>query len=232
MAEESRISAATDAGPENSGKADAEQAVEKISGDMTAELKKKSQTESTDLMRNKAIQGKSFFGRKKPDKNIGEIEKEIGEIRAVAQEYKDMLLRLQAEFENSYKREERERREFALFAGAKTVMDFLPMMDSIEEGEKQAGKSGNNEMKTGFEILARQFALILEKNGVKRIDAIGKKFDHSLHEAILTGNEEGKVDGLVLEELHKGYTMNGKVLRPAKVKINRIEQHGGDKSKN
>jgi len=157
-----------------------------------------------------------------------QYEKQIGELKKIADDYKDTLQRLQAEFENAAKRIEREKEDFRKFAGAKSIEDFLPLVDSVEQGLRQAAKSGNEEMKKGFEVLRAQFIKTLERNGVRRIETVGKKFDHTLHEVLMTGKDESKQDEEILEELGKGYTLNGKVLRPAKVKVNKKsgEIHG------
>ncbi len=156
----------------------------------------------------------------KPDEGC---EKRIAELRAAAEGHKETLQRLQAEFENASKRAERERAEFVKFASAKTIQGFLPVIDSMEEAIKQAEKSGNKEMKEGVATIMKQMMKALEGNGVRRIEALGKKFDHSLHEVLLAGKDDAKGDDAVLEELQKGYTINGVVLRPAKVKVNRKE---------
>ena len=157
------------------------------------------------------------------DAHKNDYEGQIEELKARAADYKETLQRLQAEFENAGKRLEREKDEFRKFVGAKSVEGFLPLVDSVEEGIKQAAKSGNEEMRKGFEALKAQFAGALDANGVKQIETIGRKFDHALHEALMTGNEGAKGDEEILEEFRKGYTINGRILRPAKVKVNRKE---------
>jgi|SRR3989344_3539429 len=166
------------------------------------------------------------------DKPKGEIqklkegyEKQIAELKEIAQSHKDTLQRLQAEFENTIKRAEREKGEFRRFASAKTIEDFIPIIDSIEEGIKHAQKSGNKEMKQGFETLKKQAIQVLGNNGVEQIETIGKKFDHALHEVLMTEKDETKGDEIITEEFSKGYSVNGKALRPAKVKINKKQEN-------
>lgn len=137
------------------------------------------------------------------------------------EEYREMLQRLQAEFENFRKRSEKENNEFMKFAGAGIITEFLPLVDSVKGGIGQAKKSGNREMLEGFESVLKQIQQILEKNGVKKIECAGKKFDHNLHETLMTYKDGEKEDEIILEELQPGYLMNGKVLRPAKVKVNK-----------
>lgn len=154
----------------------------------------------------------------------GPAKNETEELRAAAQDYKETLQRLQAEFENFRKRNEKEKEEFRKLVNASLITDFLPLVDSVSAGIKQAEKAGNAEMKKGFESVQKQLMQILERNGVKVIESTGKKFDHDLHEVLMTDNEQAKEDGIVLEEFARGYTINGKVLRPAKVKVNKREQ--------
>ena len=103
------------------------------------------------------------------------------------------------------------------------MKEFLPAIDSLAEAEKQALGKSNNEMAQGMERIRKQILGVLEKNGVKKIDSLGAKFNPEMHECLMTSNEKEKDDNIVLEELQKGYTINGKVLRPAKVKVNKRE---------
>lgn len=139
-------------------------------------------------------------------------------------EYKESLQRLQAEFENFSKRTEKEKEEYRKFLNANLLEEFLPLVDTLEEGIKHTEKSENKEMKEGFEKVGKQLMQILERNGVKKIETVGKKFDHNLHECIMTSHEKNEKDGIILEEFQKGYTLNGKILRPAKVKVNKKKE--------
>lgn len=149
---------------------------------------------------------------------------EVEQLRKIAENYKEMLQRLQAEFENAAKRTAKEKEEYRKLVNAKLLEEFLPLVDSMAEAIKHAAKSGNNEMKGGVEKILAQLMKILERNGVKQMQATGKKFDAALHECLLTASEQDREDWVVLEELQKGYTINGKVLRPAKVKVNKKEE--------
>lgn len=138
-------------------------------------------------------------------------------------EYQEALQRLQAEFENFTKRTEKEKQEYGKYLNASLLHDFLPMVDTFEEGIKHAEKNNNKEMKEGFEKAEKQLNQILERNGVRKIESTGKKFDSELHECMMTSHEKGKENEEILEEFQKGYTLHEKVLRPAKVRINKKE---------
>ena len=148
---------------------------------------------------------------------------ELKNLKKESNEHKESLQRIQAEFENFQKRNERERIEFIKFASARTIEEFLPLVDSISEGINQAKKSNNPEMIEGFEKIKSQLLKIFEKQGVKPINSVGEKFDHNFHECMMTANEKDKKDDYILEEFQKGYVLKDKILRPAKVKVNKKE---------
>ena len=158
------------------------------------------------------------------EKNISEQTTQIEQVKKLSEDYKETLQRLQAEFENSRKRMEKEKDEFRKFIGAKIIEDFLPLMDTIDEALKDAAKKNDEPTKIALQNIRSQFAKILGKQEVREIQTIGKKFDLQLHEGLMMTNEKDKDDGAVLEEFQKGYTINGKVLRPAKVKVNKKEK--------
>ena len=145
---------------------------------------------------------------------------------SLASEYKETLQRLQAEFENFRKRSERENEAFRKIAAAKTIAEFLPVLDSVEDGIRHANALNDREMETGLGKVKGQFMQVLERNGVKQIDSKGQKFSHEMHEALMAAEDKNAEDGIVLEELQKGYSMNGLILRAAKVKVNRKETKG------
>lgn len=143
---------------------------------------------------------------------FAEREKELAEL-------KDTLQRLQAEFENYGKRIEKEKASFRQFAAAGLAKELLPVLDSFESA--LAKKNGGSE-KEGLEKIYVQLFGVLEKQGLKRMDCLGKEFDPELHECVAKESIEGKDDDIIVEEIHPGYSFNGKTLRTAKVKINKI----------
>jgi len=173
----------------------------------------------------KCLKNLDIFGdilHKKDEKQ--EKENNVKELEKRVSEQKDSLMRLQAEFENFQKRNEKEKIEYLKIVNAGLLKDFLPLVDSISEAVKQGAKHENKEMVQGLELIEEQLIKILEKNGVKFIETEGKSFDFNLHECMMTAHEKGKKEGEILEEFQKGYLINGRVLRPAKVKVNKIEE--------
>jgi len=148
-------------------------------------------------------------------------KKEIEQKNKSIEELTDTLKRLQAEFENYKKRIDRENAEFVKYAKAELVYKLLPLLDTFEIALKNT--SDKEKFVKGIEIVYAQLFSTLESEGLKPIEALGKKFDPYLHEVMLKEKSD-KEDGMVLEELQKGYMLNGRVLRHSKVKISEKEE--------
>ena len=147
------------------------------------------------------------------------MKKQQKEQKGKIEELTNDLKRVQAEFENFKKRFEKEKGEFVMFANAKLVSEFLPVLDSMDDALKHA----KEEEKKGIEGIKMQLMQVLERNGVKAIETEGKMFDHEFHEVFTTVCIKEKENGIILEEFQKGYLLNGKVLRHSKVKVNKLE---------
>jgi molecular chaperone GrpE len=150
------------------------------------------------------------MGQKKPKQ---EKEKKTDKM----QELTALLQRIQADFENYKKRVEKESKEFVKIAAKDFVVKLLPILDNFELALKN--NENNDEFVKGIELIFSQLYSTLEQEGLKKIEAKGKKFDPYKHEALL--QEEADEDGIVLEELQKGYELNGIVIRHTKVKISK-----------
>ena len=134
----------------------------------------------------------------------------------------DRLVRLQAEFENSKKRMTREKAEFLKFAHEGLILDFLPVLDNLERAMGAARhESGSTPLLEGLEMIGRLFRSVLEKVGVKPMETIGQPFDPAYHQAVAQVEISHGDANLVMEEIQKGYLMEGRVLRPAMVKVSR-----------
>lgn len=156
----------------------------------------------------------------KISENKAEMQKKEAEIR----ELKETIQRLQADFENYCKRIERQRKEFIEFANTETIRELLPLLDSFQAAIEKLGKLENVQKKealNGMLAIEKQLFAIMQKHGLREIPALGKKFDPMLHEAMLHENNKEKEDGIILEEFQKGFLLKEKLLRPAKVKINK-----------
>jgi len=136
-------------------------------------------------------------------------------------DFKDRLLRKQAEFENFKKRTDRERAEFVKYASAELMREVLNVVDSFELALNDVGSGDGEEgrIRRGFDLIYKQLLDSLKRFGLEAIDAKGHPFDPNIHEAVNTeiSNEVG--DGMVFAELRRGYLLRGKLLRPAMVTV-------------
>lgn len=135
-------------------------------------------------------------------------------------EFKDLLLRKTAEFENYRKRTERERATVSESAAASVIEELLPLVDDLERAlNADPGAEGSDAYRRGVELIHRQLLEILRKRGVKAIDAVGADFDPYYHQAVVHEPAEGRRDGEIIEEFRRGYTLGDRLLRPSMVKV-------------
>lgn len=130
-------------------------------------------------------------------------------------ELTESLQRLGAEFENFKKRTEKDMDSFRRFASQGLIEDLLPVLDSFELALQHT--KDNKDVHKGVELVFSQLSDVLAKRGVEKIKAEGS-FDPNCHEALLTEASD-KPEGTILEILQSGYTLNGRTIRAAKVKI-------------
>lgn len=148
-----------------------------------------------------------------------EVQKIIDEKDRKLVELTDDLKRLQAEFENFKKRNEKEWSERVAFANQRIIADLLMVLDSFDKALEDALKAGDNGcLKQGVERVQKQFMQILAREGLREIDT-KDKFDPFFHEAVVREEKDDAEDGKILEVYQKGYTLGRKALRPAKVKV-------------
>lgn len=133
-------------------------------------------------------------------------------------EYLEGWKRAKADLVN-YKKEEAERmQQMAGYAQHELLMKVFPILDNLGRAAKQIPKDDeDNQVYKGFLQIAKQWKEFLKSQGFEEVEAEGKPFDPEIHEAV--GETEGEEPGMVAEELEKGYTVNGRLLRPAKVKV-------------
>ncbi|MCM8800596.1 MAG: nucleotide exchange factor GrpE [Candidatus Omnitrophica bacterium] len=140
-----------------------------------------------------------------------------------AKEYWDRLLRLQAEFENTRKRWEKEKQEFIRFANEGVILELLNILDELERAVElaQTQHQDFSAFLKGMELILAHLYELLKEYGVKPIEAVGKAFDPHYHEAMMQVENKDVPENTVLEEFQKGYLLNERVIRTAKVKVSR-----------
>lgn len=131
----------------------------------------------------------------------------------------DKYVRAHAEFENARKRLEKDRIDFLKYANEGLILEFLPIVDSLEIAERHIKEAKDfKAVQEGVDIIQSHIQKFLKEIGLEKIKAVGGKFDPHLHEAVEIEDSEDKED-VIVEELKPGYKLNGKLLRPASVKI-------------
>lgn len=150
---------------------------------------------------------------------------EVEQLRRELEQAKTDYLRVLADVENTKKRLQREKEEFTKYAAEAVLRDVLPIVDSLGQALVAVDKQSDPQsVIKGVHLIYRQLLGLLEQEGVKRISTIGETFDPHRHEAVgHVDAAEGQADGTIVEEVRAGYTMHGKVVRPAMVKIS--QQH-------
>ena len=153
------------------------------------------------------------------------LQNRVAELEAANAELKDQMLRRQAELENYRKRLIRDKEEAVQFANENLIRDLLGFLDNMERALAAAKNTGDVKgLIEGFEMTQGQLLSTLDKNwGLKAIESVGQEFDPSLHEACMMAVDESLDKETVLDEFQKGYTLHGRVIRPAKVKIGKPE---------
>lgn len=140
-----------------------------------------------------------------------------------AAEFADKVLRLQADFENTRKRIEREKQDFIKFANEGIILELLNVLDDLERTVSlaEAQKQDPQAFLKGIEMILVHLYEMLKEYGVKPIEAEGKLFDPHYHEALMQAENKDLPEHTVVEELQKGYLLNERVIRTAKVKVSK-----------
>jgi len=145
------------------------------------------------------------------------VNPELEAERKKAAEYLAMWQRTQADFINYKRRTEAERQEFNRFANATLAQAILPVLDDLERAlDAVPPEYAGTDWVKGVRLVERKFKTVLEGQGIKPVLSLGMQFDPNYHEALR--QEEGE-EGIVIGELQKGYMLNDKLLRPAKVVV-------------
>lgn len=201
-AEEVKAKAAAQEKAEEAGKAadaeakTADAPAEKQAGDQTAEADAAKETADS----------------------LESLKKDLEAQAALVAEGAERYKRLQADFANFRRRNEKERQELSSLVVQGFVKDLLPVVDNFEralavENAKDAA------LHEGISMVYKQLMEMLKKNGLEHIKAVGEKFDPNFHQAVMRVQDPDKEDDTIEEELQKGYMVQGKVIRPSMVKV-------------
>jgi molecular chaperone GrpE len=159
-----------------------------------------------------------------PQEQMQDLDERLAEEKKKAQDYLRQLKYLQADFENYRKRTEKQVNELTVRSNEKLIAALLCIVDDLERA-LYSGKETNkgSALLKGVEMIHQNLTRMLEKEGLKRIDAVGKVFDPSLHEIVVRIPRSDCEEGLVLEEVRKGFVFKGRVIRPCMVNVSYLD---------
>jgi len=145
----------------------------------------------------------------------------IAALEAEVNKWKTDYYKVFADMENLKKRLERDHANQMKFMMQNIMEELLPVIDNFErslQAETTSEEAGN--FKKGTQMIHDQMLAILEKNGLEVIPAEGEPFDPNVHQAVMTEHDDTKEEGIVLQELQRGYKLKGRVIRATLVKVN------------
>lgn len=184
--------------------------------------------ESTELSKEKETDKLKEAEPTKEEKKIEDMSKEemialLKEKDNMIDELKDKYLRVQAELENFKKRMKREMVESVKYSNEQLIKEILPIIDNFERALSHSSEEKNlKSLVEGIEMTLKELFSVLKKYGLKEISSLGKPFDPSLHEAVMVEEKAEAEPNTVLEEFQKGYILNDRLLRPAKVVVSKV----------
>ena len=142
------------------------------------------------------------------------LSEELDATRLERDQYLDALRRLKAEFENSRKRQERDRERIFSMASEKLVQELLPVLDNLDRALEAGG-----DIREGVHATRDQLADVLANEGLLPVASDGQPFDPNVHDAVMGQPSEEHEEGTIIQTFQRGYLLNGKPIRPAKVVV-------------
>ncbi|WP_105300756.1 nucleotide exchange factor GrpE [Anaerococcus marasmi] len=134
-------------------------------------------------------------------------------------EYQERYQRLLADFENYKKREEASKADFKKFAQSSLIEKLLPVIDNLDRALAKADE--DDVFVEGVIMTRKELMKVLENEGLEEIESDGCEFDHNIHQAVLAEENDEVEENHIIETFQKGYKLNGRVLRPAMVKVSK-----------
>ena len=197
-----------------------------LKGEATqGEIKEKVSEETTDNKEEKKEHhhhehgGHKCCGKHHHEHKHEDSEEEIGKLKAEIEEWKQSYLRKQADFQNFTKRKEKEVAELKEFASEKIITQFLGNLDNLERAiDSSVGSKDFDSLLKGVEMIVRGLKDLMTAEGVEEIKSEGV-YDPVYHHAVLTEASENHKEDEIVKVLQNGYTMKGKVIRPAMVSV-------------
>ncbi len=161
--------------------------------------------------------------KKKKNENLpDEIKKELEEKDAKIRSLEERILYMQADFENFKKMKIKERHDTIKFGNETLIKELLPVLDNLELALKHSESTEDYKgIHDGVKLILSEFIKVLEKAGIKSVEAIGQKFDPNFHEALFQEEHEEMEPDTVVSELQRGYLLNDRLLRASRVGVSK-----------
>ncbi len=185
-------------------------------------LEETAKAQAAETVQKEEKKEKKGFIKKDPKKEkIAELEKQVEELKNQVAKDKDDYIRLMAEFDNFRRRTSQEKLELVSVAAMDTIKGLLPVLDDCERAMSVLKDSNDSDAaKEGTELIYHKLLGYLQSKGLAVIEAAGKEFDTDLHEAVVQFPvQDEQMKGKVFDVVQTGYTLNGKVIRFAKVVV-------------
>lgn len=181
--------------------------------DVTYDVNAQHETEAAEAV---SDQASSEEASESPDA----VNQQLEQLKQQAEENHQRFLRAQADFDNYRRRTMKEKEEFAKYASLKLIEQLLPVVDNFERA-LAVGKDNKDvdALTKGIDMIFRQLDQVLAGEGLKPMETVGAPFNPEYHQAIMQVESDEHEEGIVVEEVQKGYMLKDKVLRPAMVKV-------------
>ena len=186
----------------------------------------KNRPNQEDIKKTKQTKKKNVSDSVKKTSQVNNVNDDISKLNEEIENLKEEKLRILAEMENLRKRFEKDKIDSIKYGNHNLARDMLTLgdnlsraLDAISSDEKRS-ESFNN-LIDGLKIIQKEFVMILEKHGVKKIESINKKFDHNYHQAMLEVETDEFNEGYVVQEIQSGFTMHDRLLRPSMVGVSK-----------
>lgn len=164
-------------------------------------------------------EAKAEGGNEAAEEKVVDVD---AQIEAAVADMKGRYLRLQADFTNFKRRSDTEKKQLSEVVKMEVLANILPVIDNFERALQVPQDTLSDELKSfvdGYAMIYKQLTAVLEKEGVTKIDAVGKPFDPNYHQAVMRVPSDEYDDDIVVEVLQDGYLLGDKTLRPAMVKV-------------
>lgn len=184
--------------------------------------KKTVHTGKDEIIANEDHKKKKKKDEVKKNELIEEFNKSLKEKDESIKALEERLLYLQADFENFKKLKNKEKQDVLKFGNEELIKNLLPVVDNLERAIEHSPKVESSKgIYDGIQIVLNEFLKVLERFGVTRIEALGKKFDPNYHEAFFQEERDDLDPETVISEPQKGYALNGRLIRPSMVSISK-----------